>query len=146
MKYHDKRGFTLIELMVVVAIIGILVAIAYPSYTSYVFRTRRADGRTLLMNIAAAQERHFTNFNRYALTLTGPGPAGMGLPASPNPALSEKGYYQVAITQPGGTTEYTLTATPVAGTAQATDQCTAITLTNLGVKGYSGAVTNGTCW
>ncbi|GAI02651.1 unnamed protein product, partial [marine sediment metagenome] len=57
MRSSAKKGFTLIELMIVVAVIAILAAIAYPSYTRYVYRARRADGQDLLMRIAAAQER-----------------------------------------------------------------------------------------
>src|SRR5690606_11790491 len=62
------RGFTLIELMIVVAIVAILAAIAYPSYINYIQRTRRADGHEMLMRMAAAQERYYTNYNHYAKT------------------------------------------------------------------------------
>jgi len=127
------RGFTLIELMIVVAIVAILAAIAYPSYTNYVYRTRRADGKEFLMRVAAAQERYFTNLNKYASM------AALGLGTA-----SEKGYYAVSVALANGDQTYTLTATPQA--PQDKDQCKKLTLTNTGYKSQSGAETNGKCW
>lgn len=60
-----QKGFTLIELMVVVAIIGILVSIAYPSYQDSITRSRRADAKAALVGFASAMERHFTVNNSY---------------------------------------------------------------------------------
>lgn len=60
-----QRGFTLIELMVVVALIAILAAIAYPSYTQYVQRGRRSEARTALLNLMQQEERYFTQHNTY---------------------------------------------------------------------------------
>jgi type IV pilus assembly protein PilE len=57
------KGFSLIELMIVVAVIAILASLAYYNYSRYAFRTRRADGREMLLRVAAAQERFFTNTN-----------------------------------------------------------------------------------
>ena len=65
-----ETGFTLIELMVAVMIIGILAAIAYPSYTQWVTETRRSDAQGALMNLAAMQERYFSQCNSYTTTLT----------------------------------------------------------------------------
>jgi type IV pilus assembly protein PilE len=135
----------MIELMVVVAIIAILAALAVPNYTRYAQRTRRVEARDMLMRIAAAQERYYTNFNRYAGNLTAAAPAGLGF-ASAN---SERGYYTAAIVVPGGASPqtYTLTAAPVAGTPQANDTCGTIRITNAGVKDQTGSNTaNGKCW
>lgn len=136
MTSHTKRGFTLIELMIVVAIVAILAAIAYPSYTNYVLRTRRADGKEFLMRVAAAQERYYTNFNRYAAL----DDLNLGT------TESEKGYYSVEVTRDNGNQTYLLTATPQS--AQADDQCGNLLLTNTGAKDWSGAKppTNGNCW
>lgn len=60
-----SRGFTLIELMVVVAVIGILAAVAYPSYQDYVRKARRAEGRTAMMELLQQQERYITQNNTY---------------------------------------------------------------------------------
>ena len=68
MRIRKYNGFTLIELMIVVAIIAIIAAIAYPSYSNYVYRARRADAQEMLMRVAAAQERYYTNMNNYATT------------------------------------------------------------------------------
>ena len=62
---RSNNGFTLIELMIVVAIIGIIAAIAYPNYTQYVERARRSDAQGALMGLAAAMERHRTTNGSY---------------------------------------------------------------------------------
>jgi type IV pilus assembly protein PilE len=65
MKHHNTRGFTLIELMITVAIVGILVAIAFPSYTEHVLKGKRAQGRTALAELMLQQERYLTQRNCY---------------------------------------------------------------------------------
>jgi len=133
MNFRQRSGFTLIELMVVVAIIAIIAAVAYPSYTNYASRARRADGKEYLMRLAAAQERYYTNLNKYASLAT----LGMG-------NKSEKEYYEGSVTLTHDDQTYTLTAKPVG--AQASDKCGSLTLTNTGAKGMSGSETNGKCW
>jgi type IV pilus assembly protein PilE len=132
-----QKAFTLIELMVTVAIIGILASIAYPSYRDSVMKSRRADAQGALLAYANSMERYFTVNNTYltvSSTVVAPTNAGTT-------------YYTIAIsTSPAATAStYTINATPI--DAQATDICGTLTLTSTGAKGYTG--TSGSkalCW
>jgi type IV pilus assembly protein PilE len=142
-KRRAIAGFTLVELVIVVLIIAVLASLAVPAYQRYAQRTRRADAREMLMRIAAAQERFYTNYNRYAAAVTGAPPAGLGFAS----AASEKGYYTVVITAAGAAPQtYSLAAAPVAGQGQQNDKCGTISITNGGVKSFSGNENNGKCW
>ena len=134
-------GFTLIELVIVVAIVAILAAIAYPSYQDSVQKTRRADATEVLMRTAQAQERHFTQFGRYASNLGGAVNAtNLGMTAAN--LESEGGFSTVAVSNTGATT-YTLTATIV----PADPDCGNLTLTQVGLKGRTGSgKTIEECW
>ena len=83
-----NKGFTLIELMLSVVIIGILASIAIPTYTSYMERARRAEGKGALELLAAAQERYFSSNNKYGSLVD----LGLGTTYS-----SESGYYGMAV-------------------------------------------------
>jgi len=135
-------GFTLIEVMIVVAILGIIMAIGLPTYNSYIEKTRRADAIALLSEVAGEQQRFFTENNRFATTMT-----EMGYAAATEP--SENGFYAVSVsgTSPDGST-YTLTAAPVAGEAQEGDtKCGSFTINSAGAKGLQNASeTVDYCW
>lgn len=88
-----SRGFSLIELMVVVAIIGILTTIAYPSYQDHIARSKRAEAVTKLLEIMQAQEAYYSENYTYTLTL-GAGANGLGYSAAN--LTSENGYYSVS--------------------------------------------------
>jgi len=147
LKRSKSGGFTLLELMIVVVIIALLAAFALPAYQRYGQRARRADGKELLMRVAAAQERFYTNFNRYA---TDPLTAAtsLGLPV----LTSERGHYTITSANgpTGNTQSYVLSATPVAGGAQAADRCGTLTLSSTGVKTPIATAmpqnSNGPCW
>ncbi|MGB0467584.1 MAG: type IV pilin protein [Pontibacterium sp.] len=119
-----QKGFTLIELMITVAIIGIIAAIAYPSYTGYVQDARRSEAQGSLAEAAQWMERQFTVDGRYTANSDGD-----------NRSISaySTDSYTLAV-ESSTTSTYTLTATPVAGGAQASDRCKILTLDNIGVK------------
>ena len=122
-----NKGFTMIELLIVIAIIGILASIGYPAYTSAVKKGNRADGIDSLVALAGRMEEFYLNNDTYA-------------GAAVASATSSDGLYTVAITAADGFT-YTLTATPETGDPE----CGNLTLTSLGVKGTS-AGTPAVCW
>lgn len=134
-------GFTLIELMIVLAIVSILAAIAYPNYKDSVYKSRRSEAKTALMDLAARQEQYFTNTKTYADTL-----AKLGITTTTTPG----GWYTLVepsnVTPVSGTTiiTYTLRATP--NNDQVNDlKCASLTLTHAGVKSATGT-TPAACW
>ena len=133
------QGFTLIEMMIVVAVIGILSAIAYPNYTEYVRRGHRAEARAGLLQAAQWLER--------AATATGLYPTA--LPANLTWATDTSKRYTISIGGPATTSTFTLTATPKTPGPQAGDRCGNFTLTHTGLRGANG-VTSGAivteCW
>lgn len=141
MKQKIKNsGFTLIEVMVVVAIIGVLVGFAYPSYMEYVRKSNRADAKVALNDTAQRLQRCFTTYNAYNNANCGAATAYNDGASTATP----EGFY--SITAAINATTFTLTASPVAGTTQANDaKCTAFTLSHTGARGASGSDADN-CW
>src|SRR5688572_15049043 len=139
----NSSGFTLIELMIVVAVLAIIVVIAYPSYDAFVTRTRRAEAKRELLALATAQERYFTNCNAYAAALDGSQANCTGLGGGAATRTTENGYYLMSLAGGGGS--YTLTATAQGPQARDT-VCGNFTLTDTGAKTVSGTGTVEACW
>ena len=123
-----QLGFTLIELMIVVVIVGILASVAYPAFQEYGRRAKRAEGRNMLVQIAAEQERFYTRNDSQYGSLTELGYSGT--------VTSENDNYVMTVTGVSGNKQaFTVTATP---TGTFVDPgCGALTLTNTGQKGQS---------
>lgn len=136
---NRSDGFTLIEVMIVVAIIGIIAAVAYPSYQGYVRKAQRVDAKSALLEVSARQEKFFGVNYRYATTLV-----QLGYGAA---FITENNRYNVTFTTtpaaPANATAYTVQASALGD--QINDTCDNFSLTSTGVKG----VTEGTvedCW
>jgi type IV pilus assembly protein PilE len=130
-------------MMIVVAIVAILAAIAYPGYQESVRKSRRADSKGVLLELAQFMERTYTANNTYM-----PGGANPALPFTQSPKESANKYYNLTISA-STANSFTLQAAPIAGTDQANDRCGTLTLTQTGAKGIIGAaagVTVSDCW
>lgn len=119
MKPDRSGGFSLIELLIAVVIVGILAAIAVPSYQSHVIKASRAAAQTELLELASLQEKIYLNSNAYTANMTtaytGNSTGGLGKTSG----LTTDGKYTLTVVSPGQT--YTITATPVAGKSQESD-------------------------
>ena len=139
-------GFSLMELMIVVAIVGILAAIAYPSYLEQMRQTRRADCSGALASLAGAMERFFTVRNTYEGAGAGTPPTTPTIFPTTCPVDGGAATYNLTI-QAADASTYEVRAAPVG--VQANDKCGTLTLTNTGRKGVtgeSGGVTWEQCW
>ncbi|HTT09572.1 MAG TPA: type IV pilin protein [Burkholderiaceae bacterium] len=153
------RGFTLIELVVAMLIIGVLASIAIPSYMAYLGRSKRAAAKSVLVDTANQLERNYTTFGCYNKTSVatcqsqGAGSDfALGTTVAPSDGPAS---YNVAVAFGGATgQQYTLTATPCgasgacpAGSDNFVDpDCGALTLTQAGARGITGSSTVAICW
>lgn len=141
--FRKVRGVTLVELMVVIAVIGTLAAIAIPSYRRYLIRSQRSEAKISLMQLQTAEEKFYLQNNAYTNNVTAAPPTGLGLPGS-----SETGKYNIAITTfPADAQSYTATASPRTGGGQTDDtQCVNFTINERGTRGVSGPSGTQFCW
>jgi type IV pilus assembly protein PilE len=143
----NTKGFTLIELMIAVAIVGILAAVAYPSYQDSVMKSRRADAEGALLGFANSMERYFTEKNTYKGAAVGGGDTGTPTIFSPtSPVDGGTAYYNLKISL-AEVSSYKLIAEPIG--AQSSDKCGKLTLTSTGVRDMddeSAEITLADCW
>lgn len=146
------RGFTLIELMITVAIVAVLAGLAYPSYTSYIKRGQRSNAQQALNEAAQFMQRYYSANNAYDRALGDTAKATNSddtrLPANlrQSPKEGTKAY-DISVSTDRYT--YTLTATRTTGGPMADDVCGNFTLTHTGLKGLASAATGqtvATCW
>jgi type IV pilus assembly protein PilE len=147
---HMKRrqplapaGFTLIEVIITVAIVGILAAIAIPAYTAYIRRADRTDATRTMMKDAQALQRCYSQYFTYTPTAPATCSVTGGTTSSPS------GYYAINVSITGGGTAYLLTATPQSSPQTGDTQCTSFTLNSAGAQtavSSTGVNTASICW
>lgn len=136
------RGFSLIEMMIAVAVVAVLAAMATLAYGRYAFRSRRTDAHHMLMMVAHGEERWYATYNRYTDDVS-----KLGYDAGD--AYSSHAYYELALTVDDAAAQsYMATAIPI--NAQASDACGALSIDNMGHKtpdrDDATANANGSCW
>ena len=141
----SSKGFTLVELMIVIVIVAILAAIAIPGYTSQIRKSRRTEARNALLDAAAREERFFATNNYYSIATS-----DLGYGAGPWPVKVGSSYYNLGaactLNAAGHCIDYALTATAISPQDKDT-ACATFTLNQTGSQGFTGtAATAATCW
>jgi type IV pilus assembly protein PilE len=127
-----EAGFTLTELMIAVAVVGILAAIAYPSYRDHLRKGRRSAAESFMIAVAAREQQYLIDARRYAAGAGALGALNLAVPAE------VAGFYAVTVepVAPAGPPSYTIVATPIAGSAQVADGV--LTLDHQGARTRAG--------
>ena len=146
-RIHRQDGVTLMELMVVMIIVGVLAAVAIPSYRNYVIRSQRADAKDALLALATAQEKFYLQCNTYAADIDNATDCVAGELQATD--ASKNGWYDLAI-DAANATSYTVSAVAAAGENQFQDEaCRTFRVTDRGIRTAfdSGDVDNtAECW
>ena len=146
-----QRGFTLVEIMVVLAIVMTIAAIAMPSYTENINRSKRAEAKAQLLEAAQYMQRYYSQNDSYAQNRAG---TAVTIPDTlarvPRTAAAGSQNYTIGFATPAPTTAtFTLQAAPRAGGSMASDKCGTFTLTQAGQRGVAGnaaGTTADSCW
>ena len=132
MRPRADSGFTLLEVLTAVVVVGVLAAIAIPSWRTHLLRARRGDATAALIEVQKAQDAYFGRQARYASAaqLVTPAPGGLGLAAT-----SARGFYRIGIVTSADGLEFTATATVAAAAGQADDsRCVALSIDHFGQR------------
>jgi type IV pilus assembly protein PilE len=129
------RGITFLELLIVIVIIGILAAIAYPSYRDVAARAKRVEAKAALLQIATNQERFYLQNNTYTADMT-----QLGFDA--DPYVSDSGSYTISVTA-ADASDYTAVATHLLG-GRENGKCSEFQIEGDGTKSFTGSADN--CW
>lgn len=137
MKYN--KGFTLVELMITVVIVGILASVAIPAYTQYTVRAKRAAAESFIMSVANKQEQYILDARQYATTL-----ALLNM----TPPADVSAHYNITITTDMTATPpaYTIEAAPTGSQATNDTKCGTVSINQAGTKGETGTGALGDCW
>ena len=139
MMRNRTRGFTLIEMMIVVAVLGIIVALGYPSYQEQVRKARRAEGMGELLEMADRLERRYSDQGTYAGINAD---ALYGISTADNTRPTTNGHYKLSIDS-ADTVQFTISAAPQG--PQTKDKCGTFTMSSQGVKTVSGSISVDDC-
>jgi type IV pilus assembly protein PilE len=145
LRHGRPRGFTLVELVIVMLVAAILTAIAVPMYLNQVRESRRTDARSALLDLAGREERYFATNNVYTASSVN---LGYTTTAQGNvwPQTIGSGFYQIAApTVPANGATYSITATPL-GTQVNDGACASLTVTSTGAETSTGTGSASTCW
>ncbi len=140
-----QKGFTLIELMIVVAIIGIIAAIGYPSYSESVSKSRRGNAQAEMLSLSSALERYYTQNNHYSDAAAAGADTGAPDPTVYSIDAETVPFYTITISAVGdadSAQSYTLSAAPTGGMTG--DRCGTMTLNSAGVRAAAAGQTD--CW
>ena len=145
-----QAGFTLIEVMIVVAIVGILSAIAYPNYVEYILRAHRADAKTAVLEATQWMERNYSLTQSYLLqgngtAITSAVLGAQGFGTIPRGSTAGDTRYTLSFSVGPAQNQYTIQAVPQ-GAQVADTNCATLRATNLLVKTATGTLGNASCW